>query len=138
MSWINDIKSDYKEIDFSVKAQKKFGLILCFILFLITIWLWINSSIIQMVVVAILVLLTGLITWKFSRALNYLYKGWMAIATLIGWIISRLITIMVFILIFIPISFLAKMTGNNFIDDKRQNSYWIKKTKDNKNFTKIY
>lgn len=60
--------------------------------------------------------------------LKPIHKAWMTLAVLLGWLMTRLILIVLFYLIVTPISCLAKLFGEQFLDlkfNKDANSYWI-------------
>ena len=60
--------------------------------------------------------------------LKPIQKIWMTLAIVIGWVMSRVILIILFYLIITPIGLLAKLFGKDFLNrkfDRTAGSYWI-------------
>ena len=60
--------------------------------------------------------------------LKYVYKAWMSLAVVMGFIMTRVIMVIIFYLIVTPIGLIASITGKKFLDmkiDKSAKSYWI-------------
>jgi cell division protein FtsW (lipid II flippase) len=58
-------------------------------------------------------------------------KIWMALALLLGAVMSRLILLLLFYLVLTPIAIFARLIGKSFLDlkiDKNTTSYWIKRS----------
>ena len=67
--------------------------------------------------------------------LKPVYKAWMALAVVMGFIMTRVIMVIIFYLIVTPIGLIASMTGKKFLDmkiDKNIKSYWIVREKKQK------
>ena len=101
--------------------------------------------------VAIVLLLTGgLLFWKENPAHQYfliigvilistgflvpiilkpLYLVWMTVATIIGWVMARVILTILYYLMFTPIGFISRLFGKQHLLelkwDKSQETYWI-------------
>lgn len=59
------------------------------------------------------------------RILFPLQKAWMGVAVTIGWVVSRAILIVLFYLVFTPLSLAARLTGKHFLALRfRKGSYW--------------
>lgn len=96
-----------------------------------------------------LLLMAGLIYWK-SAGLHYLIlllsagfallglvvpsmlkpfqKAWMAIAVVMGWVMSQIILFTLFFAVVTPISIIGRLLGEAFLDlkmDNSKSSYWI-------------
>lgn len=75
-----------------------------------------------------LALLAGLllfIGFSFMRAiLKPFYFIWMALAFVLGLVMSRVFLGFVFFAVLTPIGLLAKLFGKHFLDLKNQTSYW--------------
>ena len=74
------------------------------------------------------------------RLLLYPYKSWMHLGNYLGWINSRIILGIVFLLVLIPISLVMKLTGYDPLKIKKvnQNSYRIKKMNYSIDLTRIF
>lgn len=64
--------------------------------------------------------------------LKPIQKVWMAIAVVMGWMMSRVILSVLFYLVLTPIGVCARLFGENFLDLKMnagKQSYWINREK---------
>ena len=55
-------------------------------------------------------------------------KAWMCLALLMGWVMTRVILTLLFLLAIIPIGIITKMMGKDFLDrkiDPSKDTYWI-------------
>lgn len=62
--------------------------------------------------------------------LKAIHKIWMTLALLLGWLVTRVILIVLFYFVFALIGLLGRVFGKDFLDlkfDKNVNSYWISK-----------
>ena len=60
--------------------------------------------------------------------LKPIQKIWMTLAILMGWVVTRVILIILFYLVVTPLGLVAKLFGKAFLDlkfDRAVNSYWI-------------
>jgi hypothetical protein len=118
---IKDNKSDWK----------KFGITMGVILTIIGLYLfWKKNNYAEyFLFVAVAISMLGLIL---PSALKHVYKVWMALAVLMGFIMTRVIMIIIFYLLVTPISLIASITGKKFLDMKiikSKKSYWIAREK---------
>lgn len=63
----------------------------------------------------------------FPALLKPLQKVWMAVAILMGWVMTRLLLSVLFYLAITPIALILKLTGKDILDIKlapAQSSYW--------------
>ena len=74
------------------------------------------------------------------RLLFYPYKGWMALGLALGWINSRIILGLVFILVLQPIALFMKLVGHDPLKTKINNtkSYREIKSNDKINLKKVF
>ena len=72
--------------------------------------------------------------------LSFLYKKWIYLGNLLGWLNSRIILGIIFFTILIPISFLMKIFGYDPLKMKKLNviSYRVNKDKNKVDLTKIF
>jgi|SRR5690554_370937 hypothetical protein len=141
MSWISDVKHDMDKLDLSFSSLKKFGLTVGTVFLLLFSW-FIAADIFTFLrwfcFGAGVILLSGGIF--FPSNLKSVYKFWMGIAFVLGWIVSRVILTLLFFLILTPVAFLAKLTGKKFLDlewGRKSNSAWIKKDEET-NYEKMF
>jgi len=64
--------------------------------------------------------------------LKALYRAWMGLALLMGWVVSRILLTVLYYAVVTPIGLIARMTGKKFLDvtfPDRKESYWILREK---------
>lgn len=143
MSWISDVRDELVKLDQSTKSLKKFGLLVGGVFSLISLWLFYkdSSSILKYITGCIggLLILLGIL---YPGILKSIHKVWMGLALSMGWIVSRILLTLLFILITIPIGMLTRLLGKDLINhkiEKERTSYWIPKRKQDKtHFEKMY
>ena len=82
--------------------------------------------------VGILLFLLGLIA---PVSLHLLYKPWMILALLLGFIMTRVLLVGIYVLLFIPIGLLMRAFGKDSLHrklDPNAKTYWIPKKYDSK------
>ncbi len=87
--------------------------------------------------IAIPSLMIGLLK---PRLLFYPYKGWMVLGLALGWVNSRIILGLVFLLVLQPIALIMKFVGYDPLKTKKSNesSYRENKTNHKINLTRIF
>ena len=121
---IKNINTDKKEI-------RKFGFLIGGVLIAISIFmLWKALSYYQLVFIigAIFIILGFFI----PMVLKPIYIIWMTFATILGWIMTRVILAVLFYLIVTPIGLIARIFGVKFLDlswNDDVKSYWNKRDK---------
>ena len=116
---IKNIKSDKKEL-------RKFGITIGIVSFLIAIVLLIYSNSSAPLFIAIGGVLTAA-AYIFPTILLPLQKIWMAIAVVLGFIMTRVILSFLFYLVITPINFISRLFGKDFLNlkiEKEKKSYW--------------
>ena len=61
-------------------------------------------------------------------ALKPVYKAWMVMSIIMGFIMTKVVMVVIFYMIVTPVGFVASIIGKNFLDmkiDKEAKSYWI-------------
>lgn len=116
---IKNIKSDKSEC-------RKFGYTVGSVLILIAAILlfYDKSSSWYFGIIGLLLLAAGLI---YPVILKPAQKIWMTLAVILGFIMSRVILILLFYLVVTPLGLAAKLLGKDFLDEKIQKereSYW--------------
>lgn len=142
MNWINDVKNDLSALDVSTKSLKKFGLMIGVILLILgIIFHWKNSLVNLRSIfdaIGIVLLLSALLK---PSLLKLTYTIWMGIAFTLGWLISRIILLILFYFVLFPVGIVAKIFGKKFLDINfrdGKSSYWIKKENKKINYEKLY
>ncbi|MBI2416874.1 MAG: hypothetical protein HYV28_03060 [Ignavibacteriales bacterium] len=142
MSLISDVSNDLKNLKTGKKELQKFGWLIGFLVVFYCAYIFFKhgvfalQGILPLVGAAILILATIL-----PVSLKYIYKIWMAIAFILGWLVSRILIIFIFSFLITPIGLLLRAIGKSPLDilfKDGKNSYWIaKKSRDN-HYEKLY
>ena len=117
---ISNIKSGKKEL-------RQFGITIAVVLGLLGGWLlWRGrEGYYPVLITATIFLSLGCIM---PLLLKPIHKLWMTLAVLLGWLMTRIILIILFFLVVTPIGLLARLSGKDFLNrkfDKNAPSYWI-------------
>jgi|TARA_B100001750_G_C15042083_1_gene367142 fatty acid desaturase len=127
----------------NIKATKKnirnFSFLISAVLILLGIYFSFKNNTLELnlLLSSIFFALSGIF---FPIIIKPLYFIWMVLAILLGFVMTRIILIVLFYLIVFPTGILAKLTGVKLIDSKfrsAKDSYWIKKDLSNRKFKKI-
>jgi len=123
---IKNIKSEKSDL-------RKFGITISIVLIIISgLLFWKNSESYQMFfLIAGILLLVSIII---PLILKPIYWIWMIFATILGWIMTRVILSLLFYIIITPIGLIFRLFGKHFLDlkwNKSENSYW--NVRNNKN-----
>ena len=113
---IKNTKSDFR----------KFGITIGIFLLIVAGFLfWKGSETFQ------ILLISGLVLCVFGFAvpiiLKPIYWAWMTFATILGWIMTRVILSLLFYIVITPIGVLSRLFGKKFLDikwDKSKDTYW--------------
>lgn len=125
------IIEEIKNIKGSKSDWKKFGITMGIILTIIGLYMvWKkNDYFAYIIFLAAVFFILGLIL---PVALKYVYKAWMSLAVVMGFIMTRVIMIIIFYLLVTPIGLIASLTGKKFLDmkiDHNAKSYWLAQDK---------
>lgn len=131
MSWIRDVAGDLSALDSSSKALRKFGITVGLVFLLLGLAvLWRVGMTNLMLIFSTaggLLVLSGLIM---PTVLKPIYIPWMGFAFAAGWLVSRLILILVFFLVIFPVGLLARLAGKQFLDrdfKQKRETYWVRR-----------
>jgi predicted permease len=124
------LKEEFKLIKESKKDLRKFGLTVGGVLVIIAVFLFYfeKPPAIYFAIIGALLISIGLIYPTILKPLN---KGWMGLAIVLGFIMSRVILTIFFYIILTPISLLAKLFRKKFMVlkyDKSAKTYWEKRS----------
>lgn len=121
--------SELKEIQCTPKNLKAFGLILGGILLALAAAGWWKGrpSYPYWLAAGLLIFFAGAL---YSHILRPVYKAWMTVAMLIGWVLTRVILSVLFYAILTPLGLINRFSGKNILSDKpnQQTTYWIQRT----------
>ncbi|GEM_PF-135558 len=132
MNWIETIQEEIRSTKLGRREVRNFGITLG-ILFLawagLAGWKGHTRPASWAGVIGALLLIFGLCT---PRLLYPLYKTWMAIAAVIGWVMTRVILLLLFFLVLTPYACILRICGKRFLDlswkKSQPTSYWHKRT----------
>ncbi|PKN10665.1 MAG: hypothetical protein CVU72_00440 [Deltaproteobacteria bacterium HGW-Deltaproteobacteria-7] len=121
------IIEEIKNIKGDKSDWKKFGMMMGIILAVIGFYLlWKKNNCFEYVLIlASVFFILGLII---PMALKRVYQAWMALSVIMGFIMTKVIMVIIFYLIVTPVGLVASLTGKKFLDmemDKKAKSYWI-------------
>jgi len=121
------IIEEIKNVKGDKSDWKKFGITMGVILTIIGLYLlWKSNDYFKYFFSVAAVFFTlGLIL---PASLKYVYKAWMSMAVVMGFIMTKIIMVIIFYLIVTPIGLIASITGKKFLDmkiDPSANSYWL-------------
>ena len=125
-----NIRDDIKELKTDAKTLRKFGLVVggVFVaLGLFFLWRHPNRTPYFVWPGATLVVLGAIL----PGALKWIYLAWMAVAVLLGFIVSHILLAVFFYLVVFPIGLLARLVGKDFLSlklDREAKSYWLKRS----------
>jgi hypothetical protein len=125
-------REEIKKIPMDRKALRNFGLLMACVLLLVGGWLWWKSAASGPWVLGAAALL-ALIGLTVPAALKPFYKGWMILAVIMGWVMTRVVLTLVYYLVLTPIGLLGRVFGEQFLQLKLKrsgetNSYWVRRS----------
>ena len=129
MNWIEDVKEGMAGLDLTPINLRKFGLVVGPIFVLLAVWIrWKHASIHAAFIFggmgAFLLILGGFA----PNALKNIYRVWMGFALAVGWIVSRVLLILLFYLVITPIGIGLKILRKSLMPlqiREDQKSYWV-------------
>ena len=119
---IKNIKSGNKEI-------RKFAVSVGIVIGLVGIFLWWRDKDYShyFVIISVAMIVLGLAV---PVVLKPIQKLWMALAIVLGWVMTRIILCVLYYLVVTPIGVIGRLFGKEFLDikfRKKTDSYWIEK-----------
>jgi len=122
---------DIRNIKPGERELKKFGITMgIFFLLLGGVFFWRKKEIYPyLFAAAVLFLFLGA---RYHKALKFIYKIWMTLAVILGWVMTRVVLGILFFIVATPIGLLARAFGENFLDlkfNKKSSTYWIRRPK---------
>ena len=120
----------------NIKSEKnnlrKFGIIVGTVLLIIAgLLFWKEKELFQLflvIVIGIVLFVAGIAT---PFTLKPIYWVWMTFATILGWLMTRVILSLLFYVILTPIGLIARLFGKQFLGlkmDHSKQSYWNMRT----------
>ncbi len=125
------IKDEIKNIKSGKKELKEFGITFAIVfgLFGVLFWWRHKPYFYYLFFVSVFFMFFGLFL---PIALKPIQKIWMAVALVMGSIMTKVILFILFYLVITPIGIICRLSGKDILDlklDKAKTSYWIKREK---------
>lgn len=120
---------EIQSIKSTTQDLRNFGLVIGGTLIIISLWqlTHFSSSWLWFLAPGILIVFLGFFA---SFLLKPFQIAWMTLAVLMGWFMTKIILLLTFFLVFVTISFLAKIFKKKLLDleiNSNQRSYWTKR-----------
>lgn len=119
---INEIKN----ISSTQKELRDFGLLVGGVFLVLGIFILKNVTS-HAAIIGFTLVTVGLIK---PKLLKYIYICWMTIALMMGWVVTRIILLVVFLLVMIPLKLVLQWKGERLLDtkiNKRAKTYWLRR-----------
>lgn len=121
------IRDELKQLKTDPPALRKFGLSVGGVLVLLGLWFTLRHKLAGPYLLAPGGLLLGLgLAWP--RSLKPVYVGWMAVAFVLGHVVSTVLLVLLFYLVVTPMGLLARAVGKDFLNrkwDPQAPTYWV-------------
>jgi Na+-transporting NADH:ubiquinone oxidoreductase subunit NqrB len=127
MRWIDDVRHSLARLDGSPAALRRFALVIGAALLALGGWrCWRGGEAVGggLIAAAAALLLAGLVA---PARLARVHRAWMALALALGWVTSRLVLTLLFLLAVTPVAVAARLLGKRFLErhpDRGADSYW--------------
>lgn len=124
----------------SAKQLRSFSVVTVTGFLLIALIAWRKDALAVAAVVLFLSIL--IVAAQFYRPLlRQLYRWWMGVSSILGWLSSRIILTLIFYLVFTPVALLLKLIGKALLDlhfpDER-NTYWQRRDRSRSDLEKMF
>ncbi len=128
MTFLKEIKTEIGMIEKSRRKFRFFGLLVGLIFIFLTLLLIVLKSydLAWLAVIGLLLFIFGIF---YPSLLYYPYIIWMGFATLIGFVVSRIILVILFYGLILPIGLVSRLCRGNFLNkkfDPEISTYWVK------------
>lgn len=117
---------EIKNLEITEKILRKFGVLLSIFLAIFSVVSYWRAGQAYHFLLPIAIVMLGIVVF-FPKLLKLIYWPWMAVALCIGWLMTRLILILLFYLMFLPIAVATKFFRMDLLDEKiepQKKSYW--------------
>jgi hypothetical protein len=142
MSIIADVQRDLASLKTDPANLRKFGLTVGAVLLPLGAWIWWHK---HAPAVGGTIIAAGVLLLLFGAAapalLRRAYLIWMGAAITMGWFVSRLLLILMFYCVVVPIGLAARLVGKRFLDlPKRgeRETMWVPRLRKASQYEKMY
>ena len=126
LSWIKEIYSEWKQLPLSKERYRNFG----YLLSGVCIYLAILNRDLHLPYWSLAGLILIVIATLYPHIFKMTYRYWMLLAVSLGWLVSRLILILVFFIVITPIAIYLRLAKKDILDletSTTAKSYWYHK-----------
>jgi polyferredoxin len=121
------IAHELRQLKTEPRDLRKFGLLVGGVFALLAAWCWWRgkAAFPYLAAPAVPLILLGLVR---PRSLKQVYLAWMALALVLGMVVSTLLLTLFFYLVVTPVGLLARLVGKDFLSRRLQPgapTYWI-------------
>jgi hypothetical protein len=107
------------------RAITSFAIVMGLALSLIAAWRWYRGTaqwvVLALVAIAAVLLVLAAIA---PSLLTPVYRGWMKLGALLGWVNTRVLLTLVFFLVVTPIGVIMRLLGRSPLEARKRDSYW--------------
>jgi hypothetical protein len=125
-----NIREDLKQLKTDKVALRNFGLVVGGVFALLgALFWWKQKSWFPYFLWPGAILMVWGVVW--ARGLKWVYRIWMGLAFVLGFIMAHVILTLLFLLVITPMGWLARLTGKDFLSlklDRAARSYWLPRT----------
>lgn len=124
-----NIREDIKQLKTGRRELRNFGLLVGGVLAALGIFFWAKGKALGpwFLVAGALLFVCGA---ALPRVLKWIYIAWMALAFVLGFIVSHVILTVFFFLVITPVGLAARLFGKDFLRlklDRKASTYWIRR-----------
>ena len=123
------IRDDIKQLKTGPRELRKYGLVVGGVFAALGVLFWLrHKPAFPFLLAPGLVLMAFGAIWP--RALKHVYLGWMALAFLLGFVVSNILLTLLFFLVITPIGLAARLFGKDFLSlklDRAAPTYWVRR-----------
>jgi hypothetical protein len=126
---LNEMMREFRALDCSLLRLRKFGLLVggIFVLSaLVLAWHTLSVYVYVAAFVGILLVLCALFA---PAALAIPYRGWMALALVLGFVVGNIVLVAMYLVLLTPIGLLQRLFGGDVLNrryDSNVRTYWMK------------
>jgi hypothetical protein len=124
-----NLRDELKQLKTDARSLRKFGLVVGGVFAALGLWFWLRHkpAFPYFLAPGALLIAAGALM---PRGLKRVYLAWMALAVLLGFIVSNVLLTLFFFLVITPVGLLARLCGKDFLALKRDPqsaTYWIRR-----------
>jgi hypothetical protein len=121
------IREELKQLKTEPRDLRKFGLVVGGVFALLALWFWWRGKLFYpyLAAPAVALMFLGLV-WP--RALKHVYIGWMAMAFVLGTVVSTVLLTVFYFVVVTPVGLIARAVGQDFLSlriQREARSYWL-------------